>query len=211
MIGDKLVITAYHIENGRKITEVILSRFRNIGRTLAVTVAGESGSGKSETASALADVLSQHGMKTLILGQDDYFKLPPKSNAARRHQGLKWVGMKEVDLDQLDEHLHAAKQGQPFIVKPLVFFEEDRIDKETVSLEGIQVVIAEGTYTTALEEADLRAFIDADYHHTLAHRKKRARDEAEGAFIEQVLEIEHRIVSAHKEKADVVLPPNPET
>ncbi len=211
MIGDKLVITEYHFENGRKIAEVLLSRYRNIERPLAVTVAGESGSGKSETAAALADVLEKKGMKTLILGQDDYFKLPPKSNAARRQQGIEWVGMKEVDLDQMDVHLRAVKLGQPFIVKPLVFFEEDRIDKETVNLEGIRVVVAEGTYTTALDEADLRAFIDADYRQTLSHRKKRARDEAEGAFIEQVLEIEHEIISAHKARADVVLPPNPET
>ena len=211
MIGDKLVITEYHFENGRKIAEELLSRYRNIERPLAVTVAGESGSGKSETAAALADVLEKKGMKTLILGQDDYFKLPPKSNAARRQQGIEWVGMKEVDLDQMDVHLRAVKLSQPFIVKPLVFFEEDRIDKETVNLEGIRVVIAEGTYTTALDEADLRAFIDADYRQTLSHRKKRARDDVEGAFIEQVLEIEHEIISAHKARADVVLPPNPET
>lgn len=210
MIGDKLVITEYHVQNGKRIAEALLTRFRNIGRPLTVTVAGESGSGKSETAAALAEELKKSDLKPLILGQDDYFKLPPKSNAARRKQGIDWVGMKEVDLDLMDEHLRAAKHGQPLIVKPLVFFKEDRIDKETVSLDAIDVVIAEGTYTTSLDEADFRAFIDADYHHTLAHRKKRARDEAEGAFIEQVLEIEHQIISAHKKRADIVLPPNPD-
>jgi len=210
MIGDKLVITEYHIENGKKIAAALLDRFRNIDRPLAVTVAGESGSGKSETAAALAETLEKSNLKSLILGQDDYFKLPPKSNAARRKQGIDWVGMKEVDLDLMDEHLRAIKHGQPLIVKPLVFFDADRIDKETVALDDINVVIAEGTYTTSLDEADFRAFIDADYHHTLAHRRKRARDEAEGAFIEQVLEIEHRIISAQKERADIVLPPNPE-
>ena len=110
----------------------------------------------------------------------------------------------------MDAHLKAAKEGEKIIVKPLVFFEEDRIDEEIISLEGIDVVIAEGTYTTSLDEADLRAFINATYHHTLAHRKKRARDKTEGAFIEQVLEIEHQIISSHKSRADVILPPNPD-
>ena len=211
MIGDRLVITEYHRENGRKIAEVFLSKYRNIGRPTAVTVAGESGSGKSETAAALAEILEKEGLKTLILGQDDYFKLPPKSNSERRRRGIEWVGMGEVNMDLMDEHLHAAQNAQPRIVKPLVFFEEDRIDKETLSLEGVDVLIAEGTYTTALDAADFRAFIDADYHQTLSHRKKRARDEVEGAFIEQVLEIEHQIISSHKVRADIVLPPNPDT
>ena len=211
MIGDKLVITAYHRENGRKIAAAFLPMYRNIGRPAAVTVAGESGSGKSETAAALAEILEEEGLKSLILGQDDYFKLPPKSNAERRRRGIEWVGIKEVNLDLMDEHLQAVKKAQPFIAKPLVFFEEDRIDKETISLKGVDVVIAEGTYTTALNEADFHAFIDADYHQTLTHRKKRARDEVEGTFIEQVLEIEHQIISSHKARADIVLPPNPDS
>ena len=210
MIGDKLVITAYHHENGEKTAAAFATAFGNIGRPATVTVAGESGSGKSETAAALAEALEKRGLKTLILGQDDYFKLPPKSNAAKRREDISWVGTSEVRLDLMDAHLRAAKAGESAVVKPLVFFDEDRIGEERLSLQDVNVVIAEGTYTTALEEADFRAFIDGDYHHTLAHRKKRARDEVEGAFIEQVLEIEHRIISGHKARADIVLPPNPE-
>ena len=81
------------------------------------------------------------------------------------------------------------------------------IDEEIVSLEGVNVVIVEGTYTSMLEKVDLRAFIDRTYHYTLEHRKERARDPAEGEFIERVLEIEHEIISAHKAHADIVLPP----
>ena len=210
MIGDKLVITDYHRENGRKTAKAVLDKINGVDRRFTVTVAGESGSGKSETAATTAEILEKEGFKTVILGQDDYFVLPPKSNAAKRLGEIAWVGLGEVRLDLMDAHLKAAKAGEDHIVKPLVFFEEDRIGEETLSLDGVDVVIAEGTYTTALEEADLRAFIDATYHHTLAHRKKRARDAAEGAFIEQVLEIEHRIISSHKSRAHVILPPNPE-
>lgn len=207
MIGDKLVITKYHRENGRKVSEAVLEKINNVDRIFTLTVAGESGSGKSETATTTAQELEKHGHRVLILGQDDYFKLPPKSNAAKRHEDISWVGTGEVHLDLMDEHLKAAKSGARKLTKPLVFFEEDRIEKETRSLEGIAVIIAEGTYTSALEEADFRAFINADYHTTLAHRMKRARGEAEGAFIEQVLEIEHRIISSHRKRADLVLPP----
>ena len=209
MIGDKLVITDYHRENGKKVAEAVLKQIENVDRVFTVSVSGESGSGKSESAQTTAEELEKHGLKVVILGQDDYFKLPPKSNAKRRLQGIDWVGTGEVRLDLLDEHLKKAKTGSTEIVKPLVFFEEDRIGEETLSLEGIEVVIAEGTYTGFLNEVDLHAFIDATYHHTLEHRKKRARDQAEGEFIEQVLEIEHEIISKNKERAHVILPPSP--
>ncbi len=208
MIGDKLVITEYHRRNGEKVAQAVLEKKKIVQRALAVTVAGESGSGKSETAATTAEELGKHGLKVAILGQDDYFKLPPKSNAARREEGIDWVGSGEVRLDLMDEHLKAVKNGDKEVVKPLVFFEEDRIGEETLDISGVDIIIAEGTYTSMLEEADLRAFIDATYHHTLEHRKKRARDETEGAFIEQVLEIEHQIISKHKQRADVILPPS---
>jgi uridine kinase len=207
MIGDKLVITEYHEENGRIVAEAVLKKIGGVNRTFTITVAGESGSGKSETAATTALELEKHGHKVIILGQDDYFKLPPKSNSARRKEGIEWVGTGEVHLDIMDAHLTAARTGETEITKPLVFFEEDRIGEESLSFAGIDVVIAEGTYTSALESVDFRAFIDATYHHTLEHRKQRARDETEGAFIEQVLEIEHQIISKHKERADVILPP----
>jgi uridine kinase len=210
MIGDKLVITDYHRENGRKVAEAVVDKIRQAGRRFALTVAGESGSGKSETAATTAEALEKEGFRTAILGQDDYFRLPPKANSRKRKEDIGWVGLGEVRLDLMDAHLKAAKAGEGSVVKPLVYFEEDRVDEETLSLDGIDVVIAEGTYTTALEEADFRAFIDATYHHTLEHRKKRARDEIEGAFIEQVLEIEHKIISSHRDRADVLLPPNPD-
>lgn len=207
MIGDKLVITEYHRDCGRSIADAVEPLLKKSNHILAVTVAGESGAGKSETAATTAEELERRGFRTLILGQDDYFKLPPKSNAAIRKQDIGWVGPGEVRLDLLDEHLQAAKSGAETITKPLVHFEEDRIGEETLTLKGIDVVIAEGTYVALLETPDLRAFIDRNYLETLEHRKRRARDETEGEFIERVLAIEHQVISNSKARADLVLPP----
>ncbi len=207
MIGDKLVITEYHLSNGRKVARACADLLEKSDRIFTIAVAGESGSGKSETAATTAQELEKLGKKVLILGQDDYFVKPPKSNAARRLEGIDWVGPGEVRLDLLDEHLAAVKRGDTSISKPLVHFKENMIDEEIVSLEGVNVVIVEGTYTSMLEKVDFRAFIDRTYHDTLKHRKERARDPAEGEFIERVLEIEHEIISSHKARADIVLPP----
>jgi uridine kinase len=67
-------------------------------------------------------------------------------------------------------------------------------------------VIAEGTYTSLLNNADIRVFIDRNYNDTRAHRVKRVRDESElDEFVERVLKIEHQIISSHKARADYII------
>ncbi len=209
MIGDKLVITAYHRAGAAKVMDLIRDRLA-AGERLIVTVAGESGSGKSEIAHCLAELAENDGKKPFIFAQDDYFKLPPRSNHNRRLEGIDWVGPSEVKLPLLDQHTAALKSGlEEPLKKPLVYFEEDRIGTETVQPETFDLVIAEGTYTSLLDNADVRAFIDRTFHQTRKNRLKRARD-PDSAFIEQVLEIEHRIISKHKDRAEVIIDPPPE-
>ena len=206
MIGDRLVITDYHRDGAAKIFDALRPRLDH-ERTLAVSVAGESGSGKSEIAHCLAELLTRKGWTNLILGQDDYFLLPPRSNHEKRLSNIDWVGTGEVRLDLLDEHFAALKNDpdRP-LTKPLVYFEEDRIGSEVLPGGRRDVVIAEGTYTTLLANADVRAFIDRDYKQTKLARLKRARD-PDLDFLEQVLEIEHREIATHRTRADVIIDP----
>ena len=204
MIGDKLIIKDKHRRAAEQIVDRILPRLQSSSRIYTITIAGESGSGKSETGQAVADALSRRGFKTLVLQQDDYFVHPPKTNDRTRRQDIRWVGTQEVRLDLLDEHLAQARAGAETILKPLVVYGEDRITEETVSLQGVAAVVAEGTYTTALDNVDTRVFIDLTYLETLHSRLERAR-EAQEDFLEKVLEIEHRIISAHKSRADYIV------
>ena len=167
-------------------------------------MAGESGSGKSETGQALADELETRGVRAVVLQQDDYYVLPPKSNDAARRANFCWVGTTEVRLDLLDSHLQAAQEGASSIIKPLVIYDEDRIDEETISFEGADVVVAEGVYTSLCEHVDRRLFIDRNRLETLQHRMKRGREEFD-PYIEQVLTREHEIISPHRARADIVI------
>jgi uridine kinase len=204
VIGDKLIIKDKHRRAAEQIVERILPALRSCPRAYIITIAGESGSGKSEAGQAIVDALIRRGFKTLVFQQDDYFVHPPKTNDRTRRKDISWVGMQEVRLDLLDKHLAQARSGAQRIVKPLVVYEEDRIIEETVSLEGIAAVVAEGTYTTELENVDTRVFIDLTYLETLRSRLERAR-EAQDEFLETVLEIEHRIISAHRSRADYII------
>ena len=171
-----------------------------------ISIAGESGSGKSGAALSLAEMCRKKGIKTLILQQDDYFIAPPKTNYTIRLKDLGRVGPQEVKLDLLDQNLAEIKKGDESIKKPLVIFDKDRIIEEEIDIANVELVIVEGTYTTQLKNVDKRVFIDLNYHQTREGRLKRGRD-LDPDFLEKVLEIEHKIISQHKKQADLIIPP----
>lgn len=206
MQGDAIVVEEHHRRAGHGVCEQILPELQNTSGCYVVSVAGESGSGKSETAQALADALGKHDIQCVILQQDDYFVYPPRSNDRARRKDIEWVGPQEVRLDVLEQNLADFIAGATSVVKPLVVYERDEITEETLEIGEARVLIAEGTYTTLLANADTRVFIDRSYLDTRAHREKRARHESElDPFIDQVLAIEHVIISAHKADADLII------
>ena len=101
-----------------------------------VGILGESGSGKSETAQAISEKLAGQKISAIILQQDDYFVYPPLTNHQIRKDNIDWVGMQEVRLELMDSHLEKAIAGESILEKPLVFYREDRISKEKLSLKG---------------------------------------------------------------------------
>jgi uridine kinase len=204
MRGDIILVEGHHRKAAEQIVSRLLEEIRAKGARYTITVAGESGSGKSETAQAIAEALEGDGIQSAILQQDDYFVHPPRTNDRTRRANLCWVGPTEVRLDLLDEHLQAAASGADRITKPLVIYEEDRTVEESMDFGDAAVVIAEGTYTSLLDHVDRRVFIARNRLDTMEHRQRRAREEFD-PFIEQVLEIEHEIISQHAKRADVII------
>ncbi len=204
MRGDKIRVEDKHRRAAIEIVRIILpSIMTNSGR-YAVSIGGESGSGKSELAVATAEVLHKHRIGSLILQQDDYFVYPPHTNDARRREDINHVGPAEVRLDLLDDHVNAIINGTKAIEKPLVVYRENRIVTETLPVDGVDVVIAEGTYVTLLENVHSRIFIDQTYQQTRNTRLKRNREPYD-PFIERVLEIEHNIISFQRDCADIIV------
>ena len=158
----------------------------------------------SELGNEIARELDRLGHPAGVLAQDDYFVFPPKTNHEMRKRNIEQVGPYEVKLDFLDSNLRSFKRGESPIYKPLVIYDEDRITTEEMDVSNLDALIAEGTYTTRLEYADVHVFIDRDYKATLEARKKRARDKFE-PFIVDVLEREHQIIRQQKARAHFVV------
>ena len=204
MRGDIINLNDENRQTAWKIVGPLLQEIKRAKGIYNISVAGESGAGKSIIAAAIAEQLENEGIKVKIFQQDDYFRLPPFSNDKKRRADLMWVGTDEVDLNLIDQHLKAAKEGSKTIEKPLVIYPENRITTEIFDMSGIKVCIAEGTYTSLLKNIDKRIFIARDRFDTMEDRHKRGR-EVMDTFIEEVLEIEHQIISRHKNKADIII------
>ena len=204
MQGDKLIIKSHHRCAAQRIAAMISTRITSHSTPYVISIAGESGSGKSEIAQALADEFSGHQFRSVILQQDDYFVYPPFTNDSRRREDIRRVGPQEVQLDWIECNIGAIMDGASSIEKPLVFYDNNRIEIEEVDVQGCRVVIAEGTYTSLLKNVHLRLFIDRTYIQTLETRRKRAR-EASDPFIDRVLKLEHDIIKQHKAWADIVI------
>jgi uridine kinase len=172
---------------------------------MAISIAGESGCGKTTLSQAIKEELELQGKKVLILHQDEYFKLPPHQNHQAREKDFEHIGPQEVRLDLLDEHIHKIKNR---MVQTLSVPQMNRVadEEETnyIDVRNLDLIIAEGTYTSLLKKVNIRIFINTQYLHTRKNRLQRKR-EVITDFIETVLEKESSIISKQSVISDITL------
>ncbi|MFQ5547829.1 MAG: hypothetical protein ACE5FV_06045 [Woeseia sp.] len=204
MKDDRIIVKDWHRRAAGSIVEHIESL---AGDKLTLSVAGESGAGKSEIAVAIRERLASRGVAAGILQADDYFIYMSNICDALRRKTLDLVGPMEVKLDFIDCHLRSFKRGADDLYKPVAVYEDARFEREVMPVADLRVLIAEGTYCTLLEFADRRVFIDRDYHDTRRDRRDRARDLEDGVT-DAILQREHEIIREHKALADYVVRKN---
>ncbi len=204
MRGDKLLIRKYHTSLARRIEKLIKSEILSSTSRYVVTIAGESGSGKTEIAHELKRFLEKDNIKTITIHLDDYFRYPPKTNYEMRRRDISRVGSGEVNLSLLGKDIRKLKDPKTTsLKKPLSYFEEDKIKSETIKCNTVKVIIVDGTYTTLLKNADKKIFLARTYKETRKARLARKRDRID-SFDAKILKIEHGIISRHKKLADIV-------
>jgi uridine kinase len=196
-----------HEYAAQQIIPHIIEKIKTEQKCYTIALAGESGCGKTETSKALTEALAREGIKSLVLGQDNYFFLPPLVNDAKRKSDSTWLGPhKEVNLQLLDDTIVSAKNGDEYIDIKHIDYYANVESTDSVSMIDIRVIIVEGTYTMLLKHVDTRIFIVADYNDTLQYRIKRNRgDEVWDPFVENILETEHKIIAGHRFLADFII------
>ncbi len=170
----------------------------------AIGIAGESGSGKSVTADALARACNAAGVRTSVINQDNYFVLPPRTNHEHRIASLANVGPHEVNLSQIESHIAAFRGHAHEVVAPLVDYPGNRFVTQTFDFSETELLIVEGTYVLQLAGLDTRIFLEATHEDTEERRRARNRD-IDAPIVAQVLAIEHAIIAQQAGLADILI------
>ncbi len=173
-------------------------------RRRVIGVAGESGSGKSVTADVLAHLSNAAGVRTVVINQDNYFVLPPRTNHEHRCKDLAHVGPDEVQLSLIAAHVEAFRARRNGVVAPLVDYPGNRFVTQTFDFADAELLIVEGTYVLQLPDLDTRIFLEATHEETAERRRTRSRDIDE-PIVAQVLAIEHEIIARQAVLADVLI------
>jgi len=171
---------------------------------LVIGICGESGSGKTVTSVCLQQYLERCRIHSMVLHLDSYYKLPPTENHLKRKQDIGWVGPNELNLDLIEAHIVQFKANHQSIMVPVVDYQANAFLEVERNLEGISVLIIEGVYAFHVQHIDYGIFLEKNYRDTLEDRKKRTR-EVYDEFVEQVLEIEHHLVTSQKGKANMII------
>jgi uridine kinase len=169
-----------------------------------IAVAGESGSGKSTTATGLRSALGAAGIPAIVVHQDNYFIRPPRTNHELRVRDLRNVGPHEVNLDLLQSHVDAFVAGASSVEAPLVDYPGNRFVAQQLDFSQAAALIVEGTYVFRLQAIDVRVFLEATHEDTRERRRIRNRD-IDAPVIDQILAIEHEIIAEQAKQADIVI------
>ncbi len=200
MIGDNIQLKPHHMTPAKSIVEYLQSIIKE---KWVIAIGGESGCGKSTLSMAIQKSLEEKGYSVMTLHFDDYFILPPHTNHLNREKDLANVGIHEVDMGKLQSHIDAFNSGLDAITKPLVDFHNNSISEETLIIGDKDILIVEGTYTLALN-TDTKIFMTRNYIDTKEARIARGRDQLT-SFVEEVLDIEHKIIKEFKKDADIIV------
>ncbi|HPR57558.1 MAG TPA: hypothetical protein PK915_04205 [Bacteroidales bacterium] len=204
MLGDILLITEKH----KQAAEIIAAHIINNRKDrMIIAISGESGSGKSELAHAIAKILRKEGIFAKPLHTDNYYKIHPleRREWRLRHGIENVVGYDEYDWEKINQNLDDFRNGRRSEM-PCVDLVTEQVDRLITNFGEVDMLLVEGLYAIKSDNVDLRVFIELTYletkeKHTKDARGKEIMDEARWATLGQ----EHKMVQALKPRADLLV------
>lgn len=202
MLGDVLLITEKHLNAAKDIVKEVLA---NKKEKYIIAISGESGSGKSELAHAVAKELKTHKITAKPLHIDNYYRiLPLERTQWRKDQGIETVvGLGEYDWDTLYRNVEEFKTGSKS-TGPCVDLVTEQVDQLTTDYSEVDMLIIDGLYAVETKGVDLGVFIELTYHETKKAQKVRGK-EPQNEYRARVLEREHQVVQSLKPKAHLLV------
>ncbi len=206
MLGDVLLINDMHKDAAQSIFERVLKAREGLDERYryVIGISGESGSGKSELAHALGQILKDNHVRVKIIHTDNYYKIQPLLREEwRRNKGFDKIGLGEYDWIKIGKTIRDFKEEQECMI-PCIDLIPEQVDKLITDFSKIDLLIIDGLYAIDTGDVDMRVFIDLTYHETKINQIIRMK-EALSDFRESILEKEHQAVVSLKPKADLIV------
>ena len=183
-----------------------------------ISLYGGSGSGKSTIARILKKKLEKNNHKVFILTGDNYPRLIPSLNDAKRIEiynekginGLRdYLGSdEEIDYDLCNKVLKEFKDGCDKVTIKEMGRTNDSIRYVEYDFNEIDILILEWTHgnNERLKYIDIPVFLDSTPEETMAIRVKRAKDDfADSPFVSMVLHLEQELLHSEIDTAKVIV------
>ncbi len=207
MLGDILLINDKHRSAAAAIVDYMLTNRKD---RMVVAISGESGSGKSELAHAIAKLLRKEDIFAKPFHTDNFYKTHPLERREwRSKHGIEnVVGFDEYDWDAINRNIADFRAGD-LSEMPCVDLVTEQVDRLITDFGEVDMLIVDGLYAIKAPDVDLRIFIDLTYletkeKHTKDARGKEVMDEARWATLGQ----EHNMVQSLRPLANIIISKN---
>jgi len=151
---DKLRITTGHDKAAKELVPVILEALKATGKVI-FAAGGESGTGKSEIAYLVREILQEQEISTVEWSFDNAYVTTPEEREKKRAEDYdNNVGLNEMNRPKIEEIMSCFEQDKPVIV-PIVVINEDGsrpIKEITLNMEDKKVLIFDGLYAALIGE-----------------------------------------------------------
>ena len=149
---DKLRITTGHDKAANELVPVILEALK-VNEKVIFAAGGESGTGKSEIAYLVSEILKKQGIPTIEWSFDNAYVTTPEEREEKRSEDYdNNVGLNEMNRPKIEEVMVSFEQDTPITV-PVVIIKEDGsrpIKEITLNMEDKKVLIFDGLYAALI-------------------------------------------------------------
>ena len=151
---DKLRITTGHAQAANELVPVLLEALK-VSKKVIFAAGGESGTGKSEIAYLVREILKKQEVPTVEWSFDNAYVTTPEEREKKRAEDYdNNVGLNEMNRPKIVEIVSCFEQDKPVTV-PIVVINEDGsrpIKEITLNMEDKKVLIFDGLYAALIGE-----------------------------------------------------------
>jgi len=206
MIGDVVIVEPLHFVKTNIILPEIIKRFN--GKKMIITIAGMSGSNKTEISTVLQRLLwEKHRIRSKQLHLDDYY-LNDYHNRNEARKQTDTIGREEIDWDKLNKVLKRFRSNKKKLYVQRVHLFLDSLEYSISPNHKIQILIIEGLFANYIQDKDFAIYLDGNPKQTYEFRKKRAKENPDDKFRQYVVQRECNCVVQSKQYSDLIIPFN---